>query len=96
MCYFSDTLAYKDATSIEDSTRKGTRKHSVPERVGKDEGQDNGSQQSDAGGQPWTRSLTCKMGFNQQYLPAQRHGGVGEKKEKKGKKKPTPKTQSSV
>lgn len=64
--------------------------------MGKDEGQDNGSQQSDAGGQPWTRSLTCKMGFNQQYLPAQRHGGVGEKKEKKGKKNNTQNTKFCI
>lgn len=86
MGYFSDSLAYKGPTGIEDGARKGTGKHSIPGKVGKNERQNTGSQQFDPGGQSWTSSLTCKMGFNQQYLPAQRHGGMGEKKGKKEKK----------
>ena len=85
MGYFSDSLAHKGPTSIEDSARKGTAKYIIPGRVGKDERQDSGSQQFDPGRQPWTSSLTCKMGFSQQYLPAQRHGEMGEKGKKKNK-----------
>lgn len=96
MGYFSDTLAYKGPTSIEDSARKGTGRHSIPGRVGKDERQDSGSQQFNPGGQPWTSSLTFKKGFNQQYLPVQRHGGMGEKKGKKGGGKNPTKTQEGL
>jgi len=97
MGYFSDSLAYKGPTSIEDNARNGPGKHSIPGRVGKDEKQDSGSQQLDPGGKPWTSTITSKMRFNQQYLPAQRHGGKGQKKrENKQTKKPTHTTGSSA
>lgn len=74
---FSVSLEYKGPTSIEDSGKKGIEKHSVPGRVGKDERQDSGSQQSNPGEQqPQTSRLACKMRFNQQNLPAQRHGEI--------------------